>query len=65
MRTQAVATVAVIWKDNSDTLHWLKDRATADDDENVRVAAIEALASNFKDDPDTRSILNVIKTPTH
>ncbi|MDZ7965475.1 MAG: HEAT repeat domain-containing protein [Nostoc sp. DedSLP03] len=57
IRTQAVATVAAIWKDNSDTLHWLKDRATADDDENVRRAAIEALASNFPDDLDTRSFL--------
>ncbi|MEH2245064.1 HEAT repeat domain-containing protein [Nostoc sp.] len=56
IRTQAVATVATIWKDNSDTLHWLKDRASADD-ENVRYAAIEALVSNFKDDPDTRSFL--------
>ncbi|MEH2276986.1 MAG: HEAT repeat domain-containing protein, partial [Nostoc sp.] len=35
----------------------LKDRATADNDEDVRGAAIEALASNFKDDPDTRSFL--------
>ncbi|WP_335074191.1 HEAT repeat domain-containing protein [Nostoc sp.] len=57
IRTQAVATVAAIWKDNSDTLHWLKDRATADNDEDVRRAAIQALASNFKDHPDTRLIL--------
>ncbi|WP_245246179.1 HEAT repeat domain-containing protein [Nostoc sp. ATCC 53789] len=57
IRTQAVAKVAAIWKDNSDTLHWLKDRATADNDRDVQRAAIEALASNFKDDPDTRSIL--------
>jgi predicted NACHT family NTPase len=57
IRTQAVATAAAIWKDNSNTLHWLKDRATADNDGNVRGAAIEALASNFKDDPDTRSFL--------
>ncbi|WP_334986858.1 HEAT repeat domain-containing protein [Nostoc sp.] len=57
IRTQAVATVAAIWKDNSDTLHWLKDRATADDDWDVRGAAIEALASNLPDDLDTRSFL--------
>jgi predicted NACHT family NTPase len=31
----------------------LKDRATADNDESVRYAAVKALASNFKDDPDT------------
>ncbi|MEH2399281.1 HEAT repeat domain-containing protein, partial [Nostoc sp.] len=57
VRTQAVATIAAIWKDNSDTLHWLKNRATADNQEYVRGAAIEALASNFKEDPDTRSFL--------
>ncbi len=57
IRTQAVATVATIWKDNSDTLDWLKDRATADNSEDVRRTAIEALASNFKDDPDTHSFL--------
>ncbi|MEH2275692.1 MAG: NACHT domain-containing protein, partial [Nostoc sp.] len=57
VRTQAVVTVAVIWKDNRDILHWLKDRTTADNQWNVRGAAIEALASNFQDDPDTRSIL--------
>ncbi|MEH2304311.1 HEAT repeat domain-containing protein [Nostoc sp.] len=57
IRTQAVATIAAIWKDNSDTLHWLKDRANADNEWYVRRAAIQALASNFKDDPDTHSFL--------
>ncbi len=57
VQTQAVATIAAIWKDNSDTLHWLKDRATADNQWNVRYAGIEALASNFKDDPNTRLFL--------
>ncbi|MDF5709827.1 MAG: HEAT repeat domain-containing protein, partial [Nostoc sp. S4] len=57
IRTQAVATVAAIWKDNNDTLHWLKNRATADNVWNVRHAAIQALASNFKDDLNTRLIL--------
>ncbi|WP_322727414.1 HEAT repeat domain-containing protein [Nostoc sp. ChiQUE01b] len=56
IRTQAVTTVAAIWKDNSDILHWLKDCTTANDGY-VRSAAIEALASNFKYDPDTRSFL--------
>ncbi|MEH2256989.1 NACHT domain-containing protein, partial [Nostoc sp.] len=55
--TQAVATIATIWKDNSNILHWLKDCATADNQWAVRRAAIEALASNFQDDPDTRSFL--------
>ncbi|WP_375470086.1 NACHT domain-containing protein [uncultured Nostoc sp.] len=57
VRTQAVAIIAAIWKDNSDTLHWLRDRATADNERDVRYAAIEALASNFKEDPDTCSFL--------
>ncbi|MEH2331145.1 MAG: HEAT repeat domain-containing protein [Nostoc sp.] len=57
IRTQAVAIIAAIWKDNSNTLYWLKDCATGDNHEFVRGAAIEALASNFKDDPDTRSFL--------
>ncbi|MEH2452832.1 NACHT domain-containing protein [Nostoc sp.] len=62
VRTQAVATIVVIWKDNRDTLHWLKDRATADNEWDVRRAAITALASNFKDDPDTRSFLKDLAT---
>ncbi|WP_104910038.1 HEAT repeat domain-containing protein [Nostoc sp. 'Lobaria pulmonaria (5183) cyanobiont'] len=57
VRTQAVATIAAIWKDNNNTLHWLKDRATADNDGNVRITAIQALANNFSDDPDIRSFL--------
>ncbi|MCC5603434.1 HEAT repeat domain-containing protein [Nostoc favosum] len=57
IRTQAVATIATIWKDNSDTLHWLKERATGDNEWDVRRAAIQALASNFPDDSDTHSIL--------
>ncbi|MBD2508191.1 HEAT repeat domain-containing protein [Nostoc muscorum FACHB-395] len=57
VRTQAVATVAAIWKDYNDTLHWLKDCATADESGYVRRAAIEALASNLPDDPDTRSFI--------
>ncbi|MEH2008702.1 NACHT domain-containing protein, partial [Nostoc sp.] len=57
IRTQAVATIAAIWKDNDDTLQWLKDRASADNEADVRDAAIEALARNFKDDPDTCSFL--------
>ncbi|MEH1813375.1 MAG: HEAT repeat domain-containing protein [Nostoc sp.] len=56
IRTQAVATVGAIWKDNRDTLHWLKDLATAEKSGNVRRSAIQALAKNFKDDPDTRIV---------
>ena len=35
----------------------LKDRATADNDEDVRYAAVQALARNFKDDPGTLPLL--------
>ncbi|WP_251956357.1 HEAT repeat domain-containing protein [Nostoc commune] len=55
--TQAVAIIAAIWKENSDTLHWLKDLANADNQWYVRCAAIEALASNFPDESDTCSFL--------
>ncbi|MBE8967430.1 HEAT repeat domain-containing protein [Nostocales cyanobacterium LEGE 12452] len=57
IRTQAVATVTVIWKDNRDTLHWLKNCTTADNHGDVQRAAIEALASNFKDDSNICSFL--------
>ncbi|MEH2427138.1 MAG: HEAT repeat domain-containing protein [Nostoc sp.] len=57
IRTQAVVTIAAIWKDNYNTLHWLKDRASVDKSGDVRYSAIEVLASNFKDDPDTYSFL--------
>jgi HEAT repeat protein len=35
----------------------LKDRAITDNHEDVRRAAVEALVSNFKDDPDTLRLL--------
>ncbi|MEH2039906.1 HEAT repeat domain-containing protein [Nostoc sp.] len=57
IRTQAVATIAAIWKDNSNILYWLKNHVTTDNAWDVRGAAIKALASNFKDDPDTHLIL--------
>jgi predicted NACHT family NTPase len=53
IRSQAIAAVATTWKDDKDTLPWLKQRATADDSSSVRRAAVQALASNFKDDPTT------------
>ncbi|WP_017318060.1 HEAT repeat domain-containing protein [Mastigocladopsis repens] len=57
IRTQAVAAIAITWKDDATTLPWLKQRATADYDSYVRGAAVQALASNFKDDKDTLPIL--------
>ncbi|MEH1892764.1 MAG: HEAT repeat domain-containing protein [Nostoc sp.] len=62
IRIQAVVTIAAIWKDNYNTLHWLKDRASVDKSGDVRYAAIEALASNFKDDSNTHSFLKNLAT---
>ncbi|MEH2226913.1 HEAT repeat domain-containing protein, partial [Nostoc sp.] len=64
VRIQAVVTIASIWKDNRDALHCLKDRATVYNYnyQYVQYAAIEALASNFKDDPDTHSFLKGLTT---
>ncbi|MBD2006241.1 MULTISPECIES: HEAT repeat domain-containing protein [Cyanophyceae] len=53
IRTQAVSSVATTWKDDPDTLPWLKQRAQADDDSDVRQAAVQELARGWKDDPDT------------
>jgi predicted NACHT family NTPase len=53
IRTKAVAAVATTWKDDPDTLPWLKERACSDDNSSVRQAAVQELARGWKDDPDT------------
>ena len=50
---QAVAAVAATWKDDPETLPWLKERARTDDDWAVRSAAVQELARGWKDDPET------------
>jgi predicted NACHT family NTPase len=57
IRIEAVAAVTVAWKDDPDTLGWLKSRATSDEDGSVRGAAVSALAAHFQDDPDTLALL--------
>ncbi|KAB8329941.1 NACHT domain-containing protein [Scytonema tolypothrichoides VB-61278] len=57
IRTKAVAVVATTWKDDPNTLRWLKSRATEDKDEIVRGIAVHNLAQGWKDDPDTLSFL--------
>ncbi|MEH2228397.1 MAG: NACHT domain-containing NTPase, partial [Nostoc sp.] len=52
--TQAVTAIATTWQESTDTKSWLKERATQDDNWNVRRAAVQELAKNFKDDPDTK-----------
>jgi predicted NACHT family NTPase len=47
----AIQALAQGWKDDPDTLPWLKDRAQHDDIEAVRHAAIQALVQGWKDDP--------------
>ncbi len=62
IRIQAVSTVATIWKDDPDTLPWLKLHAIRDDDLSVRRAAVKELARGWKDDPDTLPLLKEIAT---
>jgi len=57
IRRQAVAAVAATWKDDPETLPWLKQRAQSDDDSDVRGAAVQELARGWKDDPETLPIL--------
>jgi tetratricopeptide (TPR) repeat protein len=40
-----------------DTLTWLKERTSSDEDTGVRQAAVQELARGWKEDPDTLSIL--------
>ncbi|MEG4628838.1 HEAT repeat domain-containing protein, partial [Microcoleus sp. AR_TQ3_B6] len=54
---QAVAAVAATWKDDPETLPWLKQRAQLDDNSFVRGAAVQEIAQGWKDDPETLPIL--------
>jgi predicted NACHT family NTPase len=53
IRIQAVAAVASTWKDDAETLPWLKQLAQSDDDWLVRFSAVHQLAGGWKDDPET------------
>ncbi|QHG15097.1 HEAT repeat domain-containing protein [Nostoc sp. ATCC 53789] len=55
--TQAVTAIATTWQESSDTKTWLRERASQDDNWDVRHTAVEELAKNFKDDPDTKFFL--------
>jgi predicted NACHT family NTPase len=57
IRTRAVSTVALIWRDAPDTRTWLKARAQSDEDSAVRYTAVQELAQGWKEDPDTLPIL--------
>jgi predicted NACHT family NTPase len=60
IRTQAVAAVATTWKDEPDTLRWLKTCVQSDDNTDVRRAAVQELTREWKDDPDTLRILKTL-----
>jgi predicted NACHT family NTPase len=51
--SQAVEAIATTWKDDPDTLPWLKTSALSADAWHVRRAAVEELARGWKDHPDT------------
>jgi predicted NACHT family NTPase len=57
IRIKAVGAVATAWKDDPNTLPWLKQRAQADNNWLVRNVAVHQLARGWKDDPDTLPIL--------
>ena len=57
VRSAAVQELARGWKQDKDTLPWLKDRAAHDDDEDVRSAAVQELARGWKQDKDTLPLL--------
>jgi HEAT repeat protein len=52
VRRAAVQALASGWRDDPDTLPWLRERATTDPDEAIRQAAVRALAVGWRGDPD-------------
>jgi HEAT repeat protein len=52
VRRAAIEALASNFKDDPDTRTFLKDRATADNEWDVRGAAIEALAKYFRNQPE-------------
>jgi predicted NACHT family NTPase len=57
IRTQAVAAIAKVWKDDPITLSWLKSIIQIEQDGYVRRAALQELARGWKNDPDTLILL--------
>jgi predicted NACHT family NTPase len=66
LRSQAIATVATVWKDDQETLPILKSLAQTDDHWAVRLAALQELARGWKNDPETLTILkSLAQTDDH
>ncbi len=57
MRREAVQELAGGWKDDPETLPFLKQRAQSDDNSDVRREAVQELARGWKDDPETFELL--------
>ncbi len=53
VRAAAVQALAQAFKDDPETLPWLKASAINNDDSDVRAAALQAIAHSYKDDPQT------------
>lgn len=56
-RQQAISIMAEIWKDQKDTLIWLKECARSNKDLAVRLKAAEELTRGWREDPETLDIL--------
>jgi hypothetical protein len=54
---QATRLVADVWKDDPDTLWWIKEQAISNQNVAVRLSAAQALVKSWKEDPDTLKIL--------
>jgi HEAT repeat protein len=48
-----VQALATGWREDPDTLPWLRERATTDENWAVRQAAVQALATGWREDPNT------------
>jgi predicted NACHT family NTPase len=57
IRIQAVAAVAAIWQDERETLSWLKQRVSEDEDEDLRGSAMLEIARGWKEHPETLPLL--------
>ncbi|TAG37433.1 MAG: HEAT repeat domain-containing protein, partial [Oscillatoriales cyanobacterium] len=57
VRCAAVQEIARGWKDDPETLPWIKQHAQSDDNFMVRYAAVQELARGWKDDPETLPLL--------
>jgi HEAT repeat protein len=52
--------IAEGWKEDPDTLPWLKDRALQDEDQYIRQAAVKAIIQNGQEDPELFEFLAYI-----